>query len=350
MGETEIGRLVGAGPDVIAAIPHGGDLAVARALFPTAPEPWLDLSTGINPIPYPCPAFDASHLRRLPSPFDLQHLKSVAAIAYGASGPEEVVAAPGTQILIETLPRIWPNANVAVVGPTYAEHAAAWLRAGHIVETVPTLKAAAGAQVVVVVNPNNPDGRVHAIPDLRDMAEQLNSRGGLLVVDEAFADLERSDLESEAGENRQIGRSALRLRSFGKSYGLAGLRLGFALGSAHLVRRIEVALGCWAVSGPAIAAGLAALPDVAWRRQAAQARSFDAGRLDRMVRRAGGRVVGGTILFRTAEFSDGEAVFQRLGEAGIYVRRFAESPSRLRFGLPASRPDWCRLSRALGRA
>lgn len=349
MVEIGIGRLDGAEPDEIAAIPHGGDLAVARALFPAAPEPWLDLSTGINPVPYPCPAFDASCLQRLPSPSDLERLKSAAAIAYHASGPDEVVAAPGTQILIETLPRIWPHARVAVVGPTYAEHAAAWARAGHRVETVPTLEAASGAQVVVVVNPNNPDGRVHAIADLRCMADQLRLRRGLLVIDEAFADLESSDLGLEADQIRQIHNSVLRLRSFGKSYGLAGLRLGFALGSPHLVRRIEIALGCWAVSGPAIAAGLAALPDADWRAQAAQARSVDAGRLDRMVRRAGGRIVGGTILFRTAEFADGASVFRRLGEAGIFVRRFAESPPRLRFGLPASRADWCRLSRALGR-
>ena len=125
-------------------IAHGGDLDAARRLFPGAPEPWIDLSTGINPVPYPLPPLIASALYRLPSPADLARLKSAAAEAYGAPGPDHVVAAPGTQILIETLPRLMPPSRVAVVGPTYAEHAAAWTRSGHTVRwwrsapTIPT--------------------------------------------------------------------------------------------------------------------------------------------------------------------------------------------------------------------
>lgn len=318
------------------AIPHGGDLDAARRLFPDAPEPWIDLSTGINPVPYPLPAFEASALHRLPSPADLVRLKTAAAAAYGAPGPENVAAAPGTQILIETLPRLVERARVAVVGPTYAEHAAAWARAGHAVRIVAEPAQAEGADVVVAVSPNNPDGRIFSREALRRAAGD----GGFVVLDQAFADLE--PVEAVAP-----GPGLVVLRSFGKTYGLAGLRLGFALAAPELARRIEAALGPWAVSGPAIAAGCAALPDTAWLREAAGARAQDAARLDRMIGRAGGRIVGGTSLFRTAGFDDAPDLFRRLGEAGIYVRRFPESPGRLRFGLPPDKTAWCRLSRVL---
>ncbi|GEO97646.1 threonine-phosphate decarboxylase CobD [Methylobacterium haplocladii] len=321
---------------------HGGDLDAARNLFPNAPEPWLDLSTGINPVPYPLPTFEASAFQRLPSAFDLLALKRAAATAYGAPGPEHVAAAPGSQILIETLPRLRSASRVAVVEPTYAEHAMAWRRAGHAVETVAEVPTAERFDVVVVVSPNNPDGRIHAADVLVRSASTLAAKGGLLVVDEAFA-----DLEDEGTAGAEFGPSAVRLRSFGKTYGLAGLRLGFALTEPALARRIEAALGPWAVSGPAIAAGLAALPDTAWLGEAAAARARDAARLDRMILRGGGRIVGGTVLFRTATFADGPSLFRRLGEAGIYVRRFPERPAQLRFGLPPDKATWCRLSRVL---
>ncbi len=328
----------GEGPEASAdVIVHGGDLAAARRLFPHASEPWIDLSTGINPVPYPLLPFDASVLHRLPSPADLARLKVAAAVAYGAPGPDHVAAAPGTQILIETLPRLRPRSRVAVIGPTYAEHAAAWGRAGHAVASVPDLAAAAGADIVVAVSPNNPDGRRFD----PDALLQAIAPGGLAVLDQAFADLDPEEAPAAPFPGLVV------LRSFGKTYGWAGLRLGFALAEPTLVRRLELALGPWAVSGPAIAAGCAALPDTDWRRAAAAARARDAARLDRMIARAGGRPVGGTCLFRTAAFADGPGLFRRLGEAGIFVRRFAEDPERLRFGLPPDKAAWCRLSRIL---
>ncbi len=323
-------------------MPHGGDLDAARRLFPEAPEPWLDLSTGINPVPYPCPPLPPSAVERLPSAAEHRRLREAAALAYGAPDPARVVPAPGTQILIETLPRLRAPGRVAVLGPTYAEHAAAWTRSGHAVETVADPDALAAADVAVVVNPNNPDGRRLPRSALLDLAGRLHGRGGLLVVDEAFADFEPED--SLCG-HPSPGLAVL--RSFGKAYGLAGLRLGFVLAEPDLAAAVAAALGPWAVSGPALHIGAAALADLPWRAEAAASRLADAARLDRMIRRGGGEVVGGTALFRTADVADGPALFRKLGEAGIYVRRFPEAPSRLRFGLPASPEDWCRLSRQL---
>lgn len=323
-------------------IAHGGDLDAAGRSFPEAPRPWVDLSTGINPMAYPCPPLDASAFRRLPASADLAALLTAAAGAYGVADPACIAAAPGTQILIETLPRLRAPGRVAILAPTYAEHEAAWRRGGHAAAAVGSLEEAGGADVVVVVNPNNPDGRVVPGPVLRALADRLAAQGGLLVVDEAFADLE--PLES-LGPHLRPG--LVVLRSFGKTYGLAGIRLGFALADPDLAGRIAEALGPWAVSGPALAIGRAALADADWRRETAVERRADAARLDRMILRAGGALVGGTSLFRTAAFPDAPGLYRRLGEAGIYVRRFTDAPTRLRFGLPADKTEWCRLSRIL---
>ncbi|AWB19795.1 threonine-phosphate decarboxylase [Methylobacterium currus] len=320
-------------------IRHGGDLDEARRLFPQAPEPWIDLSTGINPIPYPWPALDASAFTRLPARTDLASLEAAAAQAYGAR-PAHVAAAPGTQALIDLIPRLRPPGRVAVVGPTYAEHAASWARAGHSVATVPDLTAE--ADIGVVVNPNNPDGRVMPARDLAAAAARLAERGGWLVVDEAFADLE--PVESLCGTPPP---GCLVLRSFGKTYGLAGLRLGFAVAGEPLIGTVRRAIGPWAVSGPAIAVGRRALADAAWRREAAEARGRDAARLDGLLKSAGGRIVGGTTLFRTADFADGPSLFTHLGRAGIFVRRFEAAPARLRLGLPPDEAAWTRLAASL---
>ncbi|SFV03409.1 L-threonine O-3-phosphate decarboxylase [Methylobacterium sp. 174MFSha1.1] len=321
------------------AIRHGGDLGEARRLFPQAPEPWIDLSTGINPIPYPWPALEASAFTRLPARADLAALEEAAAQAYGAD-PAHVAAAPGTQALIDLIPRLRPPGRVAVLGPTYAEHAASWARAGHAVATVPDLDLE--ADVVVAVSPNNPDGRVIPARALAAASARLAERGGWLVVDEAFADLE--PIESLCGAPPP---GCLVLRSFGKTYGLAGLRLGFAVAAEPLIGRVRRGIGPWAVSGPAIAVGRRALADAAWRREAASARARDAARLDALLAQAGGRIVGGTRLFRTADFTDSARLFARLGCAGIFVRRFEAAPARLRFGLPPDEPAWARLEAAL---
>jgi cobalamin biosynthesis protein CobC len=325
-----------------AAIAHGGDLGGLRKAFPDAPEPWLDLSTGINPVPYPVPPVEASAWTRLPEAAEVLALRAAAAAAYGAPDAAHIVPAPGTQILIETLPRLVAPTRVAVLGPTYAEHAAAWARAGHAVAEIASLDALGDARVAVIVDPNNPDGRTFPLAERHALAGALEARGGLLVADEAFADLE--PVESLCP---QVRPGLVVLRSFGKTYGLAGLRLGFAVADPGTAARIGAALGPWAVSGPALAVGQAALSDAGWREEAAGARAADAARLDRMIARAGGRIVGGTCLFRTADFPDGPGLYRRLAAAGIAVRRFAERPERLRFGLPAGKAAWCRLSRVL---
>jgi cobalamin biosynthetic protein CobC len=334
-----------AGPSATdAPLAHGGSLGEAAALFPDAPRPFLDLSTGINPVAYPLPPLPAEAFTRLPEPQAEAGLREVAAQAYGAADAALVAAAPGTQILIDLLPRLFPAARVAVLGPTYAEHAQAWRKAGADVATVADVAALENADAAVLCNPNNPDGRRLPPPRLLALADRMAARGGLLLVDEAFADLE-GEGPSVAGALPHP--ALLVLRSFGKTYGLAGVRLGFALAGHERAALIRAALGPWAVSGPALAVGCAALADAGWRAATAARLAAEVRELDALLAAAGLRVVGGTRLFRLAEGPAAPDLFTCLGRAGIFVRRFADRPDWLRFGLPGTPDGWARLRQAL---
>ena len=319
------------------AMAHGGGLIAARARFPTAPEPWIDLSTGINPLPYSVAALPPETYHRLPEPEEVRRLEAAAARAYGVVDPRMVVGAPGTQILISLLPHLLRPGRVAIVGPTYSEHAAAWTAAGNAVSVVADLAALDGAPAAVLCNPNNPDGRRSPGAELAALARRV----GVLIVDEAFADLEEPGLSLAP----TLPSNAIALRSFGKTYGLAGLRLGFAVATPPMARSIRNALGPWAVSGPAIAFGTAALADDAWRDATRARLQADVAQLDALLTRSGLRVAGGTLLFRLAQHAGAAAAFDRLGRSGILVRRFDAQPSWLRFGIPGG--GWDRLAAAL---
>ncbi|MXQ13917.1 threonine-phosphate decarboxylase CobD [Microvirga makkahensis] len=321
---------------------HGGDLDKARRLFPEAPEPWIDLSTGINPIPYPLPDLPPHLFERLPSPRAQMDLEVVAAEAYGAVDAATVMAAPGTQVLINLLPVLWPRSQVAVLAPTYAEHAHAWRMARHQVTEAASLEQAENADIVVLVNPNNPDGRVLKRCMLLGLSERLRQRGGWLVIDEAFA-----DFESDESLVPHLPENAVILRSFGKTYGLAGLRLGFAIAASETVMRLRRILGPWAVSGPAIAVGKQALLDRDWRDAAQQARDADARRLDALLGPVSDQVPRGTTLYRLIESRHASDLFAHLGRRGIWVRRFEYNPRILRLGLPGSEAAWTRLGEAI---
>jgi len=329
--------------DAAEPLAHGGDLEEARRLFPGAPEPFIDLSTGINPYPYPLPALPPDAFARLPDAAATHRLAEIAARAYGAPSEAHVVPAPGTQILLPQVMALAPPGRAAILGFTYAEHARAAALAGHAVVEARGLDELAAANLAIVVNPNNPDGRIVSRDALLGLADALRASGGLLVVDEAFMDVGPPG-GSLAGE---IARgNIVVLRSFGKFFGLAGLRLGFALAAPPLARRLGAALGPWAVSGPALAIGTLALADAAWAEETRMRLGKAAAALDSLLIDAGLDLVGGTSLFRLAQSESAPDIFQRLGAAGILVRRFAQQPTWLRFGLPAA-DGWDRLRAAL---
>ena len=325
-------------------VAHGGALDEARLRHPFAPEPWIDLSTGVNPFPYPLPPIPPELWARLPFAREELELRQAAAFRYRASGAENIAAAPGTQALIQIIPRLIPPTRAAILSPTYAEHGEAWKREGHAVREVETLpEALADANAIIVVNPNNPTGRIFPVEDLIRTAQDLHRRGGLLVVDEAFMDV----IEPSLSVIPALPPSTVVLRSFGKMYGLAGVRLGFAVADGRIAKRLRDLLGPWAVPGPAIAIGRTALADDAWLAQTRRRLAFDAERFDAILKRAGCEVLGGTPLFRLAAHPFGEALAEKLGESGILVRRFPYEPTWLRFGIPGCEDAWRRLEQAL---
>ena len=317
-------------------------------MFPHAPAPFLDLSTGINPHSYPLRPVSQAACARLPEPEDEAALRQLAAACFGASDPDGVVLAPGSQMLISVLPVLLPCQRAAVLSPTYGEHAAAWAASGAAVTEVADAEelaaAAAPGTALVLCNPNNPNGRRLRRSALAALAARCAGEGCVLVVDEAFADLE-PDVPDAAALLPSAG--LVVLRSFGKCHGLAGLRLGFMLSDPGNAARMRALLGPWAVGGPAIEAGLQALADAGWRTDAAARLADEAARLDRLLHRAGLAVIGGTRLFRLAGGRDAGPLFARLGEAGILVRRFETHPDWLRFGLPPDEAAWTRLEAAL---
>ncbi|MGI2034734.1 threonine-phosphate decarboxylase CobD [Rhizobium panacihumi] len=329
-------------------IDHGGNLAGASARFPNAPKPWIDLSTGINPHAYPHSDIASTAFSRLPEPSALQELKAGAAAVYGAPSAQNVAAAPGTQILLPLLVEaafggsMPPGAKAAILSPTYAEHARMARLAGFDLTETRNFENLFAADLALVVNPNNPDGRLIERHDLLRLAAHMAAKGGLVVVDEAFMDVMPAG-HSVAGD---IGPGLAVLRSFGKFYGLAGLRLGFALASLEDARRIEARLGPWAISGPALTVATRALADSNWQNTMRQTLQAEAARLNDMLTEAGLDVVGGTTLFRLVRHHQAAILFEQLGEAGILVRPFTERPHDMRFGLPCGE-GWERLQKLL---
>lgn len=251
---------------------------------------------------------------------------------------------PGTEVAIRLLPQILAARRVAVLSPSYGDHAETWGAAGtELVATADPLDHADDADIVVLCNPNNPDGRCFDADVLSNARERLVRRGGWLIVDEAYADLDPArSLAPLAGSPGLVI-----LRSTGKFFGLPGLRLGAVLGPPTLAAEMERLLGVWRVSGPALAIGALAYADIDWQQSMRGQLAAARARLDALIEVGGGRVAGGTDLFRYVELNDAHATWRKLCEHGIYTRRFDWTRSHLRVGLPGTPEAEARLASAL---
>jgi cobalamin biosynthetic protein CobC len=323
---------------------HGGRLELARALYLGAPSPWIDLSTGISPWSYPLPHLTSEKFQRLPEGTELDSLAATARKAYSVCKAAEIVPLPGTDAGLSLLPWLFREPKrVAVLAPAYSGHAAAWTAAGHSVSEAPSLDDALGAAVIIVVNPNNPDGRFVPHDRLAALLAPIKRRSGLLIVDEAFADADESHSLLPAAARLD---HTLVLRSAGKFYGAGGVRLGFAVTSHPVAGRLKAALGAWPVSAQAMAFGQAALADSAWAAEQQAKLRDGAKQLDAALTEAGFKILGGTALFRLAEHERSRDLFTRLAGKGILTRPF-KNRSALRFGLPGSPEELARLRDAL---
>ena len=301
---------------------HGGGIDAAIAKYGGARDNWIDLSTGINPEPYPITGTNNRDWATLPDQNAVDALLVAARTFWNIPSGAAIIAAPGLSSLITRLPGVLHGKTVSIPGPTYNEYAAAFSDADWT-------KATQNADVTIHVHPNNPDGR------LWDAPFEPNS---LTIIDESFCDttpdLSHVNLCAEPG--------TLILKSFGKFWGLAGVRLGFAIGTPDLIEKLARTLGPWPVSGPALAIGTRALTDETWASETRARLEHDAQRLDNLLISRGAEIIGGTPLFRLYQVDNAAAWQSRLAASHIWSRFFPYSDTWLRLGLPAH-ADWSRL-------
>ncbi|MFT6426707.1 MAG: cobalamin biosynthetic protein CobC [Celeribacter sp.] len=305
---------------------HGGGIDAAAARFGGERADWLDLSTGINPVPYPIGDISKDAWAALPDAAATDALIQAAREFWDIPKEAAILPAPGASSLIARIPSLWPRGHVSIQKPTYNEHAGAfdaqgWQVSGDI------------GSVQVVVHPNNPTGRLWSETELT---------APFTVIDESFCDV--------APEQSHIARATqndtIVLKSFGKFWGLAGLRLGFAIAHPDTIHRLSTMIGPWAVSGPALRIGANALNDQAWAKITRLRLTQDSARLDTLMTSKGATCLGGTTLFRLYEVDDARAWQERLAQKKVWSRIFPYSDKWLRLGLPA--PDrWDQLEAAL---
>lgn len=318
---------------------HGGRLRAAALKFGIPLRDWLDLSTGIAPYGWALPAIPATAWTRLP---ELEDGLEVAARNY--YGVTNLLPVAGSQAAIQALPRLRRNARVGIISPAYAEHAAAWQREGHALQLLEEVGIEASLDtldVLLLINPNNPTGRRFAPEQLLSWHARLAERGGWLVVDEAFIDC--TPEQSLAPYSHLPG--LIVLRSFGKFFGLAGIRLGFVLAQPALLDQLAELLGPWTISGPARAVATELLLDSRGQQRQRQQLTADAEQLALLLRTQGLAPTGGCALFQFCCTPGAAKVHELLARQGILIRLF-DGPS-LRFGLPANAADWRRLEQAL---
>lgn len=319
---------------------HGGNLRDSARQYGIPSDAWLDLSTGISPFGWEVPPVPGSAWLRLPEEED--GLEAAARAYYGSA---QTLAVAGSQAAILALPRLRPNSRVSVLDPGYAEHALAWREAGHTVLSVAAEKlqtAASDSDVLILGRPNNPTGVCIDNERLLDWRAQLASRGGWLVVDEAFIDA-TPDLSLAP---RCPMEGLIVLRSLGKFFGLAGARVGFVFAQQDLLARLRAELGPWTVAGPSRWIAERALRDFDWQ-SAARARLHQAGaRLASLLQDHGLPPSGGSVLFQWVPSAQSASIRHQLAEQGVLVRSF-DAPPSVRFGLPGPEAEWSRLADAL---
>jgi cobalamin biosynthetic protein CobC len=320
---------------------HGGRTDEARKAYSGAPQPWIDLSTGLNPHSYPMPHLATSDWAALPDQEALAGLEEAAALAFGV--PHDFLSVlPGTEIGIRLLASIDLPQPVRIVGPSYGSYADAWPAAMLIEAGEADLELGRGT--LVLANPNNPDGRCRPTADLLELADRLASNNGFLVVDEAFVDVAPElSLCPYISDRPNI----TVLRSFGKFFGLGGVRLGFLISSPGLRSAVRHRLGAWPVSTAAIRVGSQAYEDRAWIERTIPELSADATRLHQMLKRHDLSVRGECPLFRLVETHRASELFTHLARRGILTRPFSYNEDWLRIGLPGSEPAWARFDAAL---
>ena len=322
---------------------HGGDIDVARQRH--CRNDMIDLSTGISPRSYPAPPLTADRLQALPMRSDLAACLAAARRHYQVPDELALCAGPGTQALLQLVPALASDGAVWIAQPTYNEHLPAWSAHGHDVSVAPTLPEEVRHAVVVL--PNNPTGWADYTA-VATLAAEIGRREGLLLIDGAFADgaTHAEDVHLLA---ELVQPHVLHLRSFGKFFGMAGLRLGFAIGQPEQIDYLADRIGPWAVGTAALEIGKQALDDEAWVTDHRIWLSQQADNLSALLIRHGLTIIGGTSLFQCVRCDHAATLQRHLGENSVWVRAFSAHPDLLRIGLPGDAAAFSALDEALAK-
>ncbi|WP_250655916.1 threonine-phosphate decarboxylase CobD [Alkalimarinus coralli] len=244
---------------------HGGNLTVAAMNYGIPADQWLDLSTGLNPIPWtlrhPIPP---AYIERLPYPDS--ELIEAAASYYDNTN---ILPVAGSQAAIQVLPKLINTQTVAVPAIGYEEHRYHWQQNGHqllpydpYIDDLLSIARDQQPSVMLVINPNNPTGHLYNRKELLKLLSIIEGYGGLLIIDEAFIDTNTAHSLSSDSSG-----SLIVLRSIGKFFGLPGIRTGFVIAGEQWLHKIDSALGPWTVSGPSQWIASQCLRDQTWQQR-----------------------------------------------------------------------------------
>ena len=317
-------------------IQHGGDIDLAIKKYGGEREDWIDLSTGINGASYPWQESINVQLRNLPSNKILMQLEKVAARAYKIAESADIAAVSGAQQIINLLPLCLKSCNsVAILGPTYNEYEKAFKRSGTKTKTVSETSKLSCSDIAIIVNPNNPTGKVIADETLAGLSKEVR----ILIIDESF---------KMFSSRRALNFSnIIQINSLGKFFGLAGVRLGFVSGPSGFIKTVKEMLGPWPVSTLAAEIGIVALNDKVWISEMEKILVTESNALHEVCNSRNWELVGRTSLFHTYATSSCLEVEKQFAAHGIWVRTFDYSKTWVRLGIPTSENAWTKVKQAL---
>jgi cobalamin biosynthetic protein CobC len=323
---------------------HGGQLEKIKRAYPNQILPWIDLSTGISPYAYTVSDNNIRTIDLKGLPQDHNFLTQAACEYYGT---KQLSVIPGSMWAIQMLPvirKLTANDQRPVLIPKqgFNEHQKAWAGQGYNIETydrLPTHDQLNRAQACIVINPNNPKGSLIEMAELTAILNILSASNAWLIVDEAFIDTYHNLKYSMASQANKEG--LIVLRSFGKFFGLAGLRLGAILANKEIQTQVSLMLNNWSLSNVAQAIGQKAWLDKAWQVEVKGKLITSGERLQTLFSKLNYKTVG-TVFFQTLYMANAKEFYQYLLSKGIYTR-LLDKQEGLRFGLPNSEPQWERL-------
>jgi len=304
---------------------HGGDIDNAIKKYGGNKDDWIDLSTGINPNHYPYKLINIRELQNLPYKNDIDNLNKLAKKYFQTTACVRAVS--GAQGGINILPFLLPNKTVSILSPTYNEYQNVFSNSLKKIINVKNLSELKKSQIAIICNPNNPDGKLYSNDDLLKISKSLE----YLIIDESFMDqYPRKSLSHKLDDQTNI----LILRSFGKFFGLAGIRLGFLISNKEIDKKIQFLIGNWPISNVAINVASKALIDHVWIMNTISFLKEGSYFLDCLASEINWKVVGGTNLYRLYETPNAHDAQNKLANFKIWSRRFSYSKKWIRLGIP----------------